>query len=87
MSVNYNRIRYFLLGLNFSDITLPDQQTPAGQASMTGSLFWYNDTSILPGWYPSKFYLAFAEFDRRYSFSSLVVKLVTFNNFPETTLQ
>jgi len=52
-------------GLNFGDMTLPDQQTPAGKAMMTGSLYWYNDTSISPYWYQGKLYTTFAEFTRR----------------------
>jgi hypothetical protein len=53
------------LGLDFGDMTLPDQQTPAGNAMMTGSLYWYNDTSIPSYWYPTKLYTTFAEFTRR----------------------
>ena len=54
-----------LLGLNFSDMALPSQDTPAGSASMAGTLYWYNDATVDTNYYPPKNYLAFVEFTRR----------------------
>jgi len=54
-------------GLNFSDMALPDQETPAGSASMAGSLYWYDDNTVNQDYYPPKNYLAFVEFTRRNS--------------------
>lgn len=53
-------------------MSLPDQQTPAGKAIVTGSLYWYNDTSIPPNRYPPKLYTTFAEFTRRNTTSVMV---------------
>ena len=64
-------LRNTFLGINFSDITLPNQQIPMGKAMMTGSLYWYDDTSIPYGYYQPKIYLTFAEFTRRYIFLHL----------------
>lgn len=50
-------------GINFTDITLPNLQNTAGKASMEGSIYWYDDGNPLST--TPRFYLAFAEFDRR----------------------
>ena len=53
------------LGMNYSNINLPSQATPAGEASLTGRIDWYEDPAIPPGFYPLKYFLVFAEFVRR----------------------
>ena len=85
-NINIFKINNYSSGLDFGDMTLPDQQTPAGNAMMTGSLYWYNDTSIPPYWYPQKFYTTFAEFTRR-SLSLILAVTYTLIKIPGTAPQ
>jgi len=73
-------------GMNYSSISMPSAAIPTGMATLTGSLYWYNDTSVNPNYYPpTKLFTLYTRFMRRGDDSVKVCKsnlTVSFINGP-----
>merc|ERR1712142_1135144 len=52
-------------GLNYSNIELPSQNTPAGSAGVRGRIDWYDDPSLGQQYQQEKYFTTYAEFVRR----------------------
>jgi len=73
-------------GMNFTEMSYPDEDNEFGKASMKGRIFWYNEEEEPKDLNKNKAFIVYGFFNQRDSTESVCQSNLTFNiNYPENS--